>query len=66
MSKFNQLTEPNKLLPSLKTVFAECGRIKQTVSSVQRALKESFGLGVGLMVLVDLFQLGRFCDSRAH
>lgn len=64
MSKFNQLTEPNKLLPSLKTVFAECGRIKQTVSSVQRALKESFGLG--LMVVVDLFQLGRFCDSRAH
>lgn len=29
-------------------MFAECGRVKQTVSNIQRALKERFGLGVGL------------------
>lgn len=48
MSKFEHLTEPNKFLPALETMFAECGRIKQTVSNIQRALKERFGLGAGL------------------
>lgn len=40
MSQFEHLTEPNKLLPGLKTMFAERGRIKQTISNVQSVVKE--------------------------
>lgn len=40
MSTFERLTEPNKLFPGLKAMFAERGRLKQTISNVQSVVKE--------------------------